>query len=342
MRGSAVAGDGTWRGLGETLFVPIGQGPDRPTAFWPGALVQDSRGFIWGGSETGLERWDGYRFRLYGPGRLPDDGLRNHYFLALHVDAAGTMWVGTNTGELARYDPRTDRFTDQAFGASGAAAPAVWAIQDDGAGGIWVATGAGLYRLNAQGRTVAHAGPGADGGLPDAEIKALLRDHTGTMWAGGRGGLARMVAATGRFVPIGLQAGAGQTAEVTRLIEDSAGRSGSARGNVARLFWRLAKPVARAVRIPNEDQLGARLEITAMAELAPGTVWLGTFGSGIVEVAENGTVTRRIRHDPMVPGGLDKDSIYSMFRDRAGLLWVATTGGVEPLPRAAGICDDGG
>jgi ligand-binding sensor domain-containing protein len=76
----------------------------------PTAIDQDSAGFLWAGSEAGLARWDGYRFRLYASDSKQPDGLPDHNILTLHRDSAGSLLVGTVTGGLARYELASDRF----------------------------------------------------------------------------------------------------------------------------------------------------------------------------------------------------------------------------------------
>ena len=75
------------------------------------AIVQDAYGFIWIGTEEGLNRYDGYRFLPFrhdpnDPNSLSADNIR-----ALFSDASGVLWIGTDKGGINRYDPATGRFT---------------------------------------------------------------------------------------------------------------------------------------------------------------------------------------------------------------------------------------
>jgi len=71
------------------------------------ALLQDRTGFLWIGTQDGLNRFDGVDFRPFKHVRddstsLSDDLIRS---LALNVD--GRIWVGTERGGLNLFDPRT-------------------------------------------------------------------------------------------------------------------------------------------------------------------------------------------------------------------------------------------
>jgi ligand-binding sensor domain-containing protein len=67
-------------------------------------------GFIWIGTENGLNRFDGYSFREFKSMRAGSGTLNNHYISALLEDEKGTIYIGTDEG-IYTYDPVTERFT---------------------------------------------------------------------------------------------------------------------------------------------------------------------------------------------------------------------------------------
>ncbi len=119
----------SWDNLADPVFQPIGQDIDLQTTVLPWALAEDPDGFLWGGGDTGLLRWDGYRVRLYIADGMPSDGLQDDYVLALHTGPRGELWVGTATDGLARYDRTLDRFVRIPLRAG--APPRVGDIADD-------------------------------------------------------------------------------------------------------------------------------------------------------------------------------------------------------------------
>lgn len=64
------------------------------------ALIQDSRGTLWMGTEGGVSRFDGETWRSY----QTSDGLVENFVISLYEDAAGQVWIGTLNG-LSRYRP---------------------------------------------------------------------------------------------------------------------------------------------------------------------------------------------------------------------------------------------
>ncbi len=74
-------------------------------------VIQDQRGFIWFATKDGLNRFDGYGFRVYR--NMPGDSstLSGNYVTGIWEDARGIMWIVTNGGGLNRFDPITEVFT---------------------------------------------------------------------------------------------------------------------------------------------------------------------------------------------------------------------------------------
>ena len=73
------------------------------------SICQDKAGYIWIGTENGLNRFDGYKFTVYKNNPLDTTSLMFNIVNKVFCDKSGNLWVGTNTG-LQRYDDATDSF----------------------------------------------------------------------------------------------------------------------------------------------------------------------------------------------------------------------------------------
>src|SRR5512133_2452295 len=73
-------------------------------------IFQDSRGYLWIGTQDGLNRYDGYSFKIYK--HDPDDptSISHNSILKITEDQKGDLWIGTWGGGLNRYDPVTEQF----------------------------------------------------------------------------------------------------------------------------------------------------------------------------------------------------------------------------------------
>lgn len=286
-------------------------------------------GFIWIGTQTGLYRWDGYRYRSYTadpqtPGSLPDNLVHS-----LYADARGRLWVGTTSAGLARFDPTTERFTAYPVGKSGLSSANVQAIIGDGRNGLWVATDAGLDHVGPddalQPGAVAEA---MAAGLPKGSVDALLLDRSGGLWAGCGKALVRRAAGAARFEAVTFDLPDGASAGVDELYEDSAGRVWI--GSRAHGAFVVEPGASHAVAVVETGPMPALAtdRVMSLIEPVPGEMWLGTEGGGIMAIDLSSGTTRRIRHQSGQTAGLDDNEINAMFRDRSGLVWVATGTGV--------------
>src|SRR5882672_687305 len=74
------------------------------------SILQDSQGYLWLATESGLNRYDGYSIREYRRERGSGHGLASDYVWSIAEDRHGDLWLATMGGGLARWDRSTDRF----------------------------------------------------------------------------------------------------------------------------------------------------------------------------------------------------------------------------------------
>ncbi len=176
------------------------------------AIVEDSAGTLWVGTEAGgLHRLepDGSFTRF---GHDPDDpgSLRDNDVWALHEDRRGTLWIGTYGGGLSRYDRAKNAFITYLHDPSdpgSLASNIVRAIYEDTRGSLWIGTGGGgLDRFDPSPRSMGapppvfqhyRHDPGDSASLSSDQVLTILEDRAGSLWFGTHGGgLNRLVPGT--------------------------------------------------------------------------------------------------------------------------------------------------
>src|SRR6202790_3111995 len=112
-------------------------------------IVQDGQGFMWFGTQYGLNRYDGYRFKVFK--HEPDDprSLSGVSVYALFLDHLGTMWVASGA-ILDKFNARTEAFAHYIIDAepSPDVANTIRNISEDSRGALWLSTARGLYRFD--------------------------------------------------------------------------------------------------------------------------------------------------------------------------------------------------
>lgn len=292
------------------------------------AIQQDREGFLWVGTAGDLARFDGYRFKSYGGGATGPYGLPDSNIRTLHTDVQGRLWVGTSAAGLVRYDAATDRFVRVPLDTMSHID--VRSIEDDGAGGLWVGTEGGLDHLaaNQEPATHLHGADNPAGGVVGDKIQALKRDHLGYLWVGTANGLAYLPPGQTEFRSLTLPRSAAMDG-VTTLYEDGHGRLwlGTSRHGV--LLLQLDNTgVPQFQAVPASFAGVAGDWVKAILEVQPDVFWIGTMGDGLLEVDLASGAAKTIKRNRTVPDSLLNDNILSLYKDKAGLVWVGTYPGL--------------
>jgi signal transduction histidine kinase/ligand-binding sensor domain-containing protein/DNA-binding response OmpR family regulator/HPt (histidine-containing phosphotransfer) domain-containing protein len=261
------------------------------------AILQDSQGYVWLSTESGLNRYDGYRVRVYhrergNPNALPSDSI-----WSIAEDVSHDLWLATIGGGLVRWNRASDRFEQFAHDAKRAdslASDDVRTLLMDTDGRIWVGTlGGGLDLFDPRTGRARHFRhrDGDPHSLASDRVYALLRDHAGQIWVGTDGGLSRYQADRDEF--------------------DNIGRAPDGTG--------LSDPQVRALA---EDHAGA--------------LWIGTLKGGLDRLEPGTDRLEVFRHDAANAGSLSHDRVTAILEDSAERLWVATANGLNLLARDRG------
>lgn len=146
-------------------------------------IVQDDQGFMWFGTQYGLNRYDGYTFKVFKHDSERENSLSGVYIHSLFKDRSGALWIGCDEF-VDKFDPVTETFTHYRLDTQDPTGRSVVHISQDGAGILWLATNRGLYRLDPATGAIAHHrhDPNDASSLSSNDIKSTGEDRTGTLW----------------------------------------------------------------------------------------------------------------------------------------------------------------
>ena len=296
--------------------------PDSLPADWVLALCEDSEDGIWvGTANAGVARFsaDPPPFRRYRRPRGTSAILRTDYVVFAYEDSHGVIWAGTK-GAINRINLKTGHYDIQPIGEN----TEVGSIAEDHAGQYWIGTFDGsLFRLNplTQGWVAYPHHPGASG-CANNEVRALLVDHQGTLWAGAGDSLCSFDPAANQFrgYPIGVPS----PAELDALVEDSSG-----------IFWigsrqaglyRFDPETTKLTAFRHSAEAGSLSDdgVTSVLVDRSGAVWAGTLRGLNRLDPHTGKFTTYLASD-----GLPDNLINGIAEDSSGDLWVTTNYGLS-------------
>jgi len=298
------------------------------------SLLQDQQGFIWVGTQDGLNRYDGTEFRIWKTDADAVVTLADPYVTCLVEDLEGNFWVGSETSGFGHFDTQVWEFDDLHVG------PVVredvtasnYEVRDlilDTDGHIWVATAAhGLLRYDPATRDLLTWGQ--ESALGTDSINALLLDGQRNLLVATTRGLVRMDRQT--WIMSSLQAAQGDVGDgairsVNALFAGVEGAVwlGTDQG-LARLDGERWSHVLTAAQFSSgvlDDGL------TCIAGEADGRLWLG--GLGVVRYQPETGEVLVLAPALNDPEALQTDRIQSLLLDDSGVVWVGHDLGVSLL-----------
>jgi two-component system sensor histidine kinase ChiS len=299
-------------------------------------ILQDRKGFIWLGTQDGLNKYDGYTVTVFRSDPADTNSLCPGYIRTIYEDKYGMLWIGSDGG-LTSYQPESGRFTrySKQLNASSNAGNKVWAIEEDRSGTLWVAVYEGdLYAFQRKNnRFIPYTGkPGQQQRPFTQPIWVLHADQAGTLWIGTQGGgLYALNSSTGKLIhyehnPKDSSSISGNV--ITCLSEDHAGRLWI--GTEGAGLNRLDKQSGRFTRFLHDARNPNTISDNKVWSLCTdrrGILWIGLEYNGLNVLNPETNQVTRYQHNPQDNTSLSSNDILGIFEDRAGMLWIGTYGG---------------
>ncbi|WP_394747750.1 ligand-binding sensor domain-containing protein [Spongiimicrobium salis] len=282
-------------------------------------ILKDSRGFMWFGTEDGLNKYDGADFTVYR--HIPNDAksLSSSNIQTIVEQGDGVLWIGTTNG-LNSFDPDTETFTryqhraDATESLSDNNVVALEVLKD---GTLLVGTQDGLSAFSSKTGFV-HYTPQRQG--EKYAVRSLVEDASGHLWVLSSEGLEKI----------------SWNGEVFRQVYEQKtimGPLGSALLLDTLALWISTKKAL--IRLDLREKTTEKFpfyttndskSILSIRHGPQGTLWVGTNIDGLIQFSRSKGKLQQISHNPFNPSGLNSNAIRSIFLDEE-LLWLGTYGG---------------
>ncbi|MGB8953031.1 MAG: two-component regulator propeller domain-containing protein, partial [Candidatus Aminicenantales bacterium] len=308
------------------------------------SIIQDSRGFIWFGTEDGLNRYDGYSFKIYKQDLEDPNSLSAIYIHTLYEDKSGVLWIGTRGGGLNKYDREKDqfiRYQAETNNPRSLSNNEVFAIHEDKSGVLWIGTnGGGLNKFDRANEqfTCYQADPNNPKSLSHNSVYAICEDKSGVLWIGTRGGgLNKFDRTKEQFTRYQADSNNPKSLsndEVYAVYEDKSGVLWiGTNGGGLNKFDRANEQFTRYQTDPNNPNSVSNNFIYTIYEDKSGTLWLGTNGGGLNKFDRVKEQFIRYQTDPDDPSSISNNEVDSIYEDRTGVMWVGTRVGLNIFDR---------
>ncbi len=299
------------------------------------AVLQDSRGLMWFGTENGLNRYDGYRTTIYKHDPLDSHSLSHNRVMALFEDSEGILWVGT-LGGLHTFDRLTETFTRYQHDPANPQSlshNSVWTIYEDRRKNLWIGTlTGGLNRFVRDNRTFTHYrnDPKNPDSLSDSTVLSMYEDKAGRFWVGTTKGLNLFKRDENRFVRYLTNPNDPKSLShnyISSLCEGSDGTLWIGTANGLNAFSPETREAQRFHANPNDPLSLSSNTISAVHIDQTGELWVGTLGGGVSRYDRERQLFVRSQHDAQASDSLSHNEVWTLYEDRTGVLWIGTLGG---------------
>ncbi len=251
--------------------------------------MQDSYGFMWFGTQNGLNKYDGYNFTIYKNVPFDSLSLSDNWVQALLEAKDGTIWVGTHSGGVFEFDRDKEIFINhrnEPGNSNSLVNDRIWDLLEDNEGNIWIGTSAGLDKYDVKNKKFTHYLSEEINSLINNAVNSIHQDEHGMLWLATWGaGLIKFDPSSGEILK-------------TFTFENHPDN---------------LKYVSNKIKVVFEDQKGI--------------FWLGTSGDGLIRFNPVSGEYKYFVHNPDDKYSIGYDYVLSIIEDENGNLWLGTHDG---------------
>ncbi len=293
------------------------------------SMVQDNRGFIWFGTQDGLNRYDGKDFILYEHLPFRNNSLQHNLVQTMYYDSdKDIIWIGTYGG-LSALDPVSGKIRHYSLSDMSKSrkkfSRVIVSIAKDRTGRIWIGTLSGLLSLDPEKGDITEYvnKAGDESSLPDNSVRDIYAGDDGRIWVATYGGLAFFH--EGRFFRTSSSSDIEFPSEYIMDIEKiDKNRFLIASWDGGISVFNESEMTVTTLKFPDN-------RFYFLKKDSRGHFWAGIWGGGIYYFEDFTSLLKadyiHLKADKSNKYSISNNIGYSFLEDDSGLIWIGTNGG---------------
>ncbi|MFZ0390753.1 MAG: two-component regulator propeller domain-containing protein [Calditrichia bacterium] len=300
------------------------------------SILQDKAGYLWFGTQDGLNKFDGYSFTIYKSQPFDTSKISDNWIQVLLNERNGGIWIGTHNGGLFLFDPQNEtliNFDHHPANPGSLDHNRVWSLFQDTAGVLWVGTSAGLNRLPPDTKSFNHYLPAVGTSPIPVAVNAIAPCGPDSLWIGTwQHGLYLFDKRTGKFSPCSPLLQESEPLNVKALHRDHDGNLWIGTWNQGIIKFNPQSGETRNFRTLTGDKTSlSDNRILCIFEDDEKGLWFGTHSGGVNYFDRKTEKFTRYQHTQNNSYGLSNNWVPSILQDRSGNIWFGTGRGISKL-----------
>lgn len=300
------------------------------------SIYQDSREFLWFGTYDGLNRYDGYSFKVYKIERDNPNSIQGQTFRSIVEDKNGNLWIASIGGGLNRYNRLTDDFTNfhvEKNNPNSIISDRVRTLFIDRKGRLWVGTDIGLCRYDFnKNKFIRYNEILNNSAYPKSEYTvSICEDSSGILWIGTYNGLIKFNPETNKYKYY-----FNEYNNPYRIYGNFIGKVYIDKKNTlwvgtSSALLKYDRKKDQFIRYFNPYTIDSKDKtITDILEDSYGNLWIATLFNGLQKFDRQTATFSVYKHDFLNDESIASNILFSLYEDKSGILWIGTEG--------AGVC----
>jgi len=309
------------------------------------SIIQDSKGFLWFGTQDGLNKFDGYNFNVFNQDPVNKNSLSGNHIHCLYEDRNDMIWIGTWSGGLNLYDPVLDKYYHFKYEngikqtVQHNRITAIIGDKQSPDNVIWIGTDGGgfskLWYKNENQYYFEHFQNNPNNNsLSDNNVTSLLQDKNGILWIGTKnGGLNRFNPETKEFKVYTSFNNDICVDNISCLYEFSDGNLWLGTNGLGMIKFNPQNEKCKLYKKeqgnPNSLSDNKILCINSYSENSKKYLLIGTEGGGLNVLDVPTDSITHYKHESDNENSINHNNVNTIFHEKSGNVWFGTDASID-------------